>query len=357
MEVGIISFTPGGSRLCMKLVRLLEETEIDCAGYVPARYLTPDMESAGMQATPEGGAARWAGDMFRSGRAMVFIGAAGIAVRAIAPWVQDKLQDPAVVVMDEAGRFAVPILSGHVGGANRLARRLEAVSGAVAVITTATDVNGCFAVDVFAAGNGMVITDREAARQAAMDLLEGKPVGFFSDFPVLADGRQQSRWLPPGCTAAVCGCNIHVGIRPLGPGGLPVLELAPRCVALGVGCRRGVDIRTLEACVEEALKHGNIRREAVFCLASIDVKREEPALLELAAKNGWELYFYSAEELEQVEGEFEISEFVERTVGVGNVCERAASRAAGGGDLIIHKRAGSGVTVAAAVREVLLKSL
>lgn len=355
MEVGIISFTSGGSRLCLELVRLLEGTEICCAGYVPARYLTADMEAAGIEPSPAAGASGWAEEMFRAGKSMVFIGAAGIAVRAIAPWVCDKFKDPGVVVMDEAGRFAVPVLSGHVGGANRLARRLGAVTGAVPVITTATDVNGCFAVDVFAAENGMKITDRAAARQTAMDLLDGKPVGFFCDFPVLAGGQSESRWLPEGCTAALCGSNIHVGIRPMEEVGRPVLELVPRAVVLGVGCRKGLDINTLEACVEDALRRGRIHREAVACLASIDVKKEEPAILELAARNKWELRFFSPEELVQAEGEFHASEFVKRTVGVGNVCERAAVLASGGGELILHRQAGSGVTVAAAVRKTVLK--
>ena len=369
MEVGIISFTPGGSRLCLKLVRQLEGTEIQCVGCVPARYLTPELEAAGIQAAPEGGSARWAADMFRAGRSMVFIGAAGIAVRAVAPWVRDKFKDPAVVVMDEAGRFAIPILSGHVGGANRLARCLCAVTGATAVITTATDVNDCFAVDVFAAENGLEILSRETARQVAMDLLEGKPVGFFSDFPVLGDGQKDGTWLPAGCTAAFGRRNIHVGVRPLeredrmagpewaaGPDGCEVLELAPRCVFLGVGCRKGADVRVLETCVDEALERGRIHPEAVACLASIDVKQQEPAILELAAKRGWELRFFSAGELEQAEGEFESSEFVKRTVGVGNVCERAAVKASGGGRLILHKQAGSGVTVAAAVGKVQLRA-
>lgn len=355
MEVGMISFTAGGSRLCLELVRLLEGSEIRCAGFVPARYLTPDMEAAGIKPSPAGGAGSWAEELFRAGTAMVFIGAAGIAVRAIAPRVCDKLKDPAVVVMDEAGRFAIPVLSGHVGGANRLARRLAAAVGAVPVITTATDVNGCFAPDVFAAENGMKVTDRAAARQAAMDLLDGKPVGFFCDFPVLADGELRRGWLPPGCAKTLCGSNIHVGIRRMEGKGRQVLELAPGAVALGIGCRKGTDIKTLEACVRAALDRSRIHREAVVCLASIDVKRQEPAILELAARNGWELRFFSAEQLKQAEGEFQGSEFVERTVGVGNVCERAAVLAAGGGELILHKQAGAGVTVAAAVREVLLK--
>ena len=108
---------------------------------------------------------------------MIFIGAAGIAVRAAAPWIRDKFADPPVIVIDETARFVIPLLSGHVGGANELACELAAFLGAVPVITTATDRNGLFAVDLFAAGNGLVLTDRKMAREISARILEGKPLG------------------------------------------------------------------------------------------------------------------------------------------------------------------------------------
>ncbi len=133
-----------------------------------------------------------------------------------------------------------------------------------------------------------------------------------------------------------------------------VLELVPRAVVLGVGCRRGVETEILESCVTEALEQIGVGKEAVSCLASIDIKREEPAIIELADRHGWDLQFFSAEQLQQVEGDFESSDFVRRTVGVGNVCGRAAVAASGHGKLILTKHAGRGVTVAAAVKYIRL---
>ena len=123
-------------------------------------------------------------EAFQEKEAILFVGAAGIAVRLIAPWVQDKLKDPAVLVIDEQGRYAIPILSGHVGGCNELAEAAAQILGAEPVITTATDLRQAFAVDVFAAENELVISDRELAKQISAVELRGEKIGFFSDYPV-----------------------------------------------------------------------------------------------------------------------------------------------------------------------------
>ncbi|MFQ7828474.1 hypothetical protein [Clostridium fessum] len=117
-------------------------------------------------------------EAFQEKEAILFVGAAGIAVRLIAPWVQDKLKDPAVLVIDEQGRYAIPILSGHVGGCNELAEAAAQILGAEPVITTATDLRQAFAVDVFAAENELVISDRELAKQISAAEPRGEKIGF-----------------------------------------------------------------------------------------------------------------------------------------------------------------------------------
>lgn len=114
--------------------------------------------------------------------ALVFIGAAGIAIRAIAPFVKDKFTDPPVIVLDEKGTFAIPLLSGHVGGGVTLAKVLAEYTGGRAVITTATDVQKKFAADVFAMENGLIITDREEAKKISAGILEKKNTGIFQSF-------------------------------------------------------------------------------------------------------------------------------------------------------------------------------
>lgn len=128
--------------------------------------------------------ADWTARQFAGSDALVFVGAVGIAVRAIAPHCQNKAQDPAVVVLDECGRFAVPILSGHLGGANDLARALAAVCGAVPVITTATDANGVFAVDEWAKHQNCTVLEPERIKKVSGALLAGRTVRFASDWPI-----------------------------------------------------------------------------------------------------------------------------------------------------------------------------
>lgn len=344
MKIGMICFTARGAELVRRLFCEFVEAGEDCEAYVPERFLLPQWRTEGLRER-DMELKQWCGLMFDQGRAMVFVGAVGIAVRGIAPWVRDKMTDPPVVAVDEAGQFAVPLLSGHVGGANRLALRIGDILGAVPVITTATDVNGLFAVDLFAAGNGLAITDREEAKALSASLLEGKKAGFFSDLPCSG--------IPEGCTSEACAHNIWVTIRSsTAPRPVPLMEksclrLVPKAVVLGIGCRRGTDQAALKALVGKILEENGIDIRSVKALASIDVKRDEEAIRSLLEEYGWEGRFYCAEKLSEIQGEFAESEFVRKTVGVGNVCERAACM--GGGRLLIRKQAAEGITVAAAL--------
>lgn len=279
----------------------------------------------------------WTGERFADSDALVFIGATGIAVRAIAPHVRDKFSDPAVVSVDEAGQFAVPMLSGHVGGANDLAREVAAAIGARAVVSTATDVNGLFAVDEWARKQGLALVERQIAKEVSACLLDGGTVGFSSDIAV--EGA-----LPSGVEEGPHELGIKVGLDTADCPFAHTLHLVPRVVTVGVGCKRGTDATALEAFVRGVLANAHVSPAAVARVASIDVKRDEEAVLALARALGCEPVFYSAEQLAAVEGIFASSDFVRAAVGVDNVCERAA--VAGGARLIGGKEAHEGMTVA-----------
>ena len=284
----------------------------------------------------------WTGRMFAEKRGMIFVSAAGIAVRAIAPWVRDKMTDPPVVSVDEGAQFVIPLLSGHVGGANGLARRIAEWLRSTPVITTATDVNGKFAVDLFASVYHMVITDRKEAKNISAAVLEGKHIGVFSDLPL--------KTLPEGF---ILGKHLEKNIQitvntELMPDSL---RLVPKAVILGVGCRRETDPEYMKEKVCAFLKVHKIDPLAVKAIASVDVKQDEPAVLGLKQVFCMEPYceqrFYTPEQLNQVPGDFKESAFVKRQIGVGNVCERAAC--AQGGRLLVGKQAGDGITIAAAL--------
>ena len=283
------------------------------------------------------------GELFSENGALIFIGACGIAVRSVAPYLKSKAEDPAVLVLDDRGRYVIPILSGHLGGANALARTLAGLLGAEAVVTTATDGAGRFSCDAWAVAHGCALSSLGAAKAVSAAVLTG-------DVPVSSElGLPDT--LPAGLTRGDTGpVGIRIGVRTDEPYDT-TLRLIPKILVLGVGCRRGTAEETIRAAVTETLSSAGIDPAAVCRVASIDVKRDEAGLLGYARSVGAEAVFYPARELEAVPGEFAESEFVKRTVGVGNVCERAAVLGSGGGERIIGKTAREGVTVAAAAME------
>lgn len=273
--------------------------------------------------------------------ALVFIGAAGIAVRAIASYIKSKDTDPAVIVCDEKGRFVIPILSGHIGGANKIALELAKNLNANPVITTATDVNEVWAVDCWASENGYHIENIENIKYISSALLKNEKIGMDSDFKVMGT-------LPE---------NVMFGSFERGIVISPFLKktfdktlnIVPKCISLGIGCKKDTDLKN----IEELFEKSQINPKAVRIISSIDIKKDEPALRNFAKKLGVPLNFYTADELKKADGEFTESEFVKNVAGVGNVCERAA--VLGGGKLILRKMTGEGVTLAAAMDDIEIK--
>ena len=284
--------------------------------------------------------AEWASAQFVQSDALIFVGAAGIAVRAIAPHCKSKTTDPAVVVVDECGRFAVPILSGHLGGANDLARAIAAVCGAVPVITTATDAHGIFAVDEWAKHQNCMVLEPERIKLVSGKLLAGQPVYYRADFPVMGT-------VPAGLFLADTPekADFALTLCPTGQ----ALHLVPRIGVLGIGCKRGTPADKLADAFAAFCAETKLAPQSIAAAASIDLKKDELGLAEFGQKQGWPVTFYTADELRAVPGQFAHSDFVQSITGVDNVCERAAVLAAGG-PVWAHKWARDGVTFAVALR-------
>ena len=296
----------------------------------------------------------WTQEHFRKGNVLVYIGACGIAVRAIAPFLKGKDTDPAVIVMDEKGQNVIPILSGHLGGANSWAQRLARITGGQAVLTTATDVNGLFAVDVFAAINNLMIDDLRKAASFSAQLLREKAArvilpGKYADMISIKGEAPGELKVQHSSDAELFGSSEANAVL-ISPDQTPAdapLQLIPRCLIVGIGCRRGKSYEQLRDFVRETLEELGLRREGVCALASIDVKKEEPGLLSLAAELGVPLVTFSAQQLEEAELDgwtFAESDRVREHVGTGNVCERAAV-AAGAGKILRGKTSGDGMTI------------
>ena len=284
--------------------------------------------------------ADWTARQFAGSDALVFVGAVGIAVRAIAPHCKSKATDPAVVVVDECGRFAVPILSGHLGGANDLARAIAAVCGAVPVITTATDAHGIFAVDEWAKHQSCMVLEPERIKLVSSKLLAGQPVYYWADFPVTGT-------VPAGLFPADTPekADFALTLCPTGQ----ALHLVPRIGVLGVGCKRGTSTETLAEAFAAFCAQNRLAPQCITAAASIDLKQNETGLLTFCKSHSWPVHFFTAEQLRAAPGSFTPSAFVQSVTGVDNVCERSAVLAAGG-TLVFHKYAHTGVTFALAVR-------
>lgn len=259
-------------------------------------------------------------ECFRDYDAFVFICATGIATRKIAPLLRDKLTDPAVLVIDERGQFVIPLLSGHVGGANELAKALSKVLGAIPVITTATDVNDIIAVDQLAAANDLSIINRDNIKKVSAGLLKKEAISV-----ALADD------------VVISGDENDMDDQ--------VLGLLYRPLVVGIGCRKDKDVASLEAFFLETLREYNCDIKDVAAIASIDLKEREPALLALCQKYDFLFKTYTAEELAAVLGEFEASDFVAKTVGVADVSARAAAACGKRGSFLLKKKKQDGMTI------------
>ena len=352
MRTAVISFTKKGRALSEKIRDVLSaDDEIRLytgqkkAGETEREYL--DAHEICFLEKP---LAEWAGEQFEQKNVLIFVGACGIAVRAIAGAVRDKLKDSPVLVVDECGQYVIPILSGHVGGANEIAERLASRLSATAVITTATDVNGKFAVDVFARDHALVILDRRGIAKISEKVLEEETVtvsvapkfrGLLKELP---EEVAQETYPPDGQTDLVISTEKEALAH-------AVLPLKPKEYVLGIGCKRGKTENEIAAFIRENLDALGITEEDVAGIFSIDRKKEEAGIVGWAAHQAVPYHTFSAEVLEQISGAFASSDFVKKTVGVDNVCERSAlagCESYGGGELILKKQARDGITLAVA---------
>lgn len=375
MKVSIISFTLKGIELSLKIKKAFSgETEEDLCLYTKCshaekslteRKLTEknlaekDLVESGLSYV-EQPLTEWTGEQMKEHRSLLFIGACGIAVRAIAPFLTDKLNDVPVLVMDEQGRFVIPVLAGHVGGANELALSLAERMGSTPVITTATDLNHCFAVDLFARRNALHIVNKDGIAKVSSRILAGEEVTMAVEEGHLREeeaqtlrGRRGSRKtnIPEGIRLVSTEAPVDVLVAPASYGQGRLLTLRPKEYVIGIGCKRGKAAEQIDHFVNSVLKESGISMEQVAAFASINRKKDEEGILWMSSHYGIPFVTCSAEELQQVEGNFHASEFVKSQVGVDNVCERAALRFSDpGGTLITGKQAEDGITVAIAKR-------
>ncbi|NNG02110.1 MAG: cobalamin biosynthesis protein CbiG [Desulfobacteraceae bacterium] len=287
--------------------------------------------------------------------AHIFIMSIGIAVRMIGPLLDHKLKDPAVVAVDDAGRFAVSLLSGHVSGANELAEKVAGIINAIPVITTATDAAGLPAVDVTAREKGLFIQNPEVIKTVSMALLTHQrialidPMGVFTNTEFaahpLVDRHPHAglgqEILPPHAAVVVIDDGIGNTLA-------NTLVLRPPSLALGIGCNRHTRAAEIRELMDGVMDKFRLAAESLFCVASVDLKFDEPGLVEFAAELNLSLRFFSKDQLNAVTAIQNPSAMAEKHIGVKSVCEAAAILAAANGQLIVPKHKSTNATLAVA---------
>ena len=376
MKLAIISFTENGIKLSQTVAKRLSGRKVTIYTKC-SRYTAEDLKVQRVKESLQ----VWTAQRMAEGDALLFIGACGIAVRAIAPNLTDKLHDVPVLVMDEEGRYVIPILSGHVGGANELARELSDLIDARPVITTATDVQKKFAVDLFAKRNHLEIMNKDGIAKVSTKALAGEQLTIAvraqniecyhpkfcevceEDFteaenPLLREASMHKHdW-------KVCGVEpplrlvpyvedqpVDVVVSEMPDNKNALIWLRPKRYVVGMGCRKNKDTEDLLAFYQETLEQAIVEPGEVYAIASIDKKKDEPGLLAISERMRIPFFTYTAEELNRVGACVHSSEFVKAQVGVDNVCERAALAGCGAnGTLIYEKQAFDGMTIAIAER-------
>ena len=316
-KTALLYLTSGGGQLAEKLVHALPGAEaISCRG-----KLRQCMERCWQEFDH-----------------LVCIMATGIVVRMIGPLLEDKRLDPSVVVADEQGRFVISLLSGHIGGGNALASRVAAITGGQAVITTASDVLGHTALDLWAQGLSLSVADKSAFTRVMGRLVNSGEVTVFSVYP-----------LPP-LPADICRVEegpADIVITCSTKNNFAGTVLHPKTLVAGIGCNRNTPAAEIEQALTEACASHSLALASVAGLASIDLKSDEVGLLAFAEQQHLPIDFFHRDQLNGVEG-VSSSAAVLKATGAKGVAEPASVLAAGGGRLLVKKMKWKNVTVAIA---------
>ncbi len=350
-NTALVAVSRPGSGLALRLQTALPDSE----AFLPERFVETERDGV----HPWTGPARALVErLFPHYRSLVIFGSVGMAVRLIAPLVRDKHRDPAVVVVDDAGRFAVSLLSGHLGGANALAETAAELLQAKAVVTTGSDALGTLAVDLLGREFGWTIEGADQVTRVSAAVVNGDPVGLFQDAgelnwwpagnPLPDNLFRCESWeqlLASGCRAALVVSDRLLEDRQGLP--FPMVTYRPRSLVVGVGCNRGTDVEEIAGAVETVLQRHGLAKGSVRALATVNLKRYEVGLQGYAERLGVPIHHYSAAELRSVDAPHP-SPIVQRWVGAPSICEAAALLASQATTLLVPKTKTTNVTVAVA---------
>jgi cobalt-precorrin 5A hydrolase len=354
-QYAVVAITKHGVEIARKLGVRLPSSDV----YYMNKFAKGDEEEKGIQLF-EGSVRLLLPSLFSSYRGLILIISLGAVVRMIAPLLKDKKTDPAVVVIDDKAEHVISVLSGHLGGANELTREVAAILQARPVITTASDVQKTIPVDLFGRRFGWVWESEENLTPVSAAVVNEEKVA------IVQESGEKDWWhydtpLPSNIQVYSSidealkdkpAAALIVTHRILSDREKEILKngvlYRPKVIVLGIGCNRGTSASEIEAVIQETLHELSFSIKSVKALCTIDLKKDEQGLIEVANKYGWEFVYYSPEELNSVELELP-SETVFRYTGAYGVSEPAAKLYSGAKQLEVVKKKSGNVTISVAL--------
>lgn len=336
MKIAVISFTSSGKEISEKIKKKL--SVLDSSKLYDVIEITKQTFDDKVSNHME--------DIFSLYDAIIFIASTGIAVRLIAPFVNSKTSDPAVIVIDDLGKYAISLLSGHIGGANELTLEISGILKSKAIITTASDGRGIDAIDVFAKRNNFYIEDMKMAKVLTALMVEGKRIKLISEVDVKINYENieyvKNEDFFEGIIVVSSDQNIEQYLNK--EEDRPVCILRPKNLNIGIGCRRGKTKDEIKFGIEEVFKDNNLSLNSVRNIGTIDIKHDEVGIIEVSKELNAEMILFSKSDIEGVSDKFDKSKFVKSNVGVTSVSEPSAYLL--GKEMIVYKKIFSGVTIA-----------
>ncbi|MBY9078147.1 cobalamin biosynthesis protein [Paenibacillus sp. HN-1] len=350
-----VAITKHGVETARRLAEAFRDTDV----FAPGKFARGDEAPLGITLF-EGPVKPLLAQLFSTYNGLILFISLGAAVRMIAPLLEDKTRDPAIVVADELGLHAISMLSGHLGGGNELTLKVAEALGAHPVITTASDVQGTIAVDLFGRRFGWEIENFGKTTTVSASVINeeriaviqeaGEPSWWERDNPLpsnITSYRSALDAMEAGFDAALVVTDRLLEQEEeqalLGNG----ILYRPKSLILGIGCNRGTSAEEIEQTVLSSLAELRLSVKSVRGAATIDLKKNEQGLLDVCRKYGWTLDFYNPEQLNEIPLR-NPSETVYRHTGAYGVSEPAALRASGASDWLLEKKKQGNVTLSIA---------
>jgi cobalt-precorrin 5A hydrolase len=327
MKIAVISVTSEGDIIAEKLKQSLD---IDL-------YPRETIKKSGIKSLTQ--------RILKEYKGVIFISSTGIAVRAIADYLESKDKDPAVLVIDSSAKFVISLLSGHLGGANEITMDIAEILECTPVITTATDNMGVTAPDMIAKNYGLVIDNLKIAKNIAALLVDKKEVAFLDSKNIIEAPKGYTSNLEKAQGIVYTSHNLRETLEynNFSVCEKNILKLIRKDIILGLGCRKDFDPEKMKDLIKKVLEQYNLDERSIKSIATVEIKKNEKAILKLKEYLGCELKIFSIDEIKKVHLDYEGSDFVEKTIGVRAVCEPCVQLS--GARLITGKIKMQGMTV------------